>query len=282
MKFVEHRIADRRVLRLIRKWLRAGVSEDGKWSKTEKGTPQGAVPFSLSQKGPLLAYVYLHYVFDTWANEWRKKCANGEVIVVRYADDFVMGFQHRHEAERFLKDLQERMAKFGLELHPEKTRLIEFGRYAALNLEKQGRDQRGDGKPETFDFLGFKHMCGKTRKNKCFVVKRETLAKRLSAKLEEVKETLMRNRHEPLKKMANWLGGVIRGYFNYHAVPGNIDRLTFFRSETIRNWYRALKRRSQRSKLTWEKFGSLANEWLPKARILHPYPDVRFDARHVK
>ena len=202
-----------------------------------------------------MANVYLHYVFDLWANEWRKRNANGDVIAVRYADDFVMGFQHRHEAERFLKDLQERMAKFGLELHPEKTRLIEFGRYADSNREK-----RGDCKPETFDFLGFKHICGKTRKNKSFVVKRETLAKRLSAKLEEMKETLMRNRHEPLKKMANWLGGVIRGYFNYHAVPGNIDRLTFFRSEAIKNWNQALKKRSQRSKLRWEKFGSLANE----------------------
>ena len=271
MKFVEHRIADRRILRLIRKWLRAGVSEDGKWTKTEKGTPQGAVI------SPLLANVYLHYVFDLWANEWRKKCAYGDVIVVRYADDFVMGFQHRHEAERFLKALQERMEKFGLALHPEKTRLIEFGRFAAQNREK-----RGEGKPETYDFLGFKHISGKTRKNKRYIVKRETKAKRLRAKLKEVKETLMRNRHEPLNKLANWLCGVIRGYFQYHAVPGNIDRLTFFRSETIRNWYRALKRRSQRSKLTWETFGKLANEWLPKARILHPYPDVRFDARNLK
>jgi group II intron reverse transcriptase/maturase len=267
MKFVEHRIADRRILRLIRKWLRAGVTEDGKWTETVKGTPQGAVV------SPLLANVYLHYVFDLWVEQWRKKNASGDVIVVRYADDFVMGFQHRHEAERFLKDLQERMAKFGLELHSDKTRLIEFGRFAA-----QKRERRGEGKPETFNFLGFTHYGGKSFKNKRYIVKRQTMAKRLRAKLKDVKEALMRRRHEPLVQLGRWLAGVIRGWFNYHAVPDNRERLETFRTEAVRMLYRALKRRSQRCKLTWKTFGMLADALLPKVQIKHPYPNERFNA----
>lgn len=269
LKFLGHRIADPRMLRLIAKWLRAGVSEDGVWAKTEIGTPQGAVI------SPLLANVYLHYVFDLWVKLWRSKYAFGEVLAVRYADDFVMGFQHRHEAERFLNELQGRLAQFGLALHPEKTRLIEFGRFAAEN-----RRRRGEGKPETFNFMGFTHHCSRTHLKGVFVVARRTMAKRLRAKLREVKETLMRLRHLPLWKLRHWLSAVVRGYMNYHAVPGNHESVAVFRTQVIRYWYKALKRRSQRAKITWERFGPLANSWLPKTRILHPHPDVRFYAKH--
>jgi len=269
LKFLGHRIADPRMLRLIAKWLRAGVSEGGEWSETELGTPQGAVI------SPLLANVYLHYAFDLWVKWWRKKFAFGEVLVVRYADDFVMGFQHRNEAERFLKELQGRLAKFGLALHPDKTRLIEFGRFAAENRKK-----RGEGKPETFNFLGFTHVCGKTHRNGVFVVARRTMAKRLRVKLRDVKVALMRRRHTPVAKLASWLSAVVRGYLNYHAVPGNYDAVAAFRTQVIRHWYKALKRRSQRTRLTWEKFGALANAWLPAAHIIHPQPNVRFYAKH--
>src|SRR6516164_9072626 len=211
VKFLEHRIADQRLLRLIQKWLRAGVSEDGQWTKSEVGTPQGAVA------PPLLANVFLHYVFDLWVQQWRTKFATGEVIVVRYADDFLVGFQHRHEAERFLRELRERFGKFGLALHPDKTRLIEFGRFAARDRQK-----RGQGKPETFDFLGFTHCCGRKRQSGGFHVRRKTVSKRLRAKLRGVKEALLRRRHEPLSQQIAWLQGVVRGYFNYHAIPGNM------------------------------------------------------------
>jgi group II intron reverse transcriptase/maturase len=213
-KFVEHRIADPRILRLIRKWLRAGVIEDGKWSGTSVGTPQGAVI------SPLLANVYLHYVLDLWVQQWRSRNARGDVIIVRYADDFVMGFQHRDEAERFLKDLRERLAKFGLALHPDKTRLIEFGRFAAEN-----RARRGESKPETFNFLGFTHICGKKHWSGGFIVKRQTMAKRLRAKLREVKAALMRCRHAPSPQQGRWLRGVVQGYLNYHAIPWQHGRL---------------------------------------------------------
>ena len=222
VKFLEHRIADRRVLRLIQKWLRAGVSEDGQWSKTEVGTPQGAVA------SPLLANVFLHYVFDLWVQQWRTKFATGDMIVVRYADDFVVGFQHRRDAERFLQELGGRMEKFGLALHPEKTRLIEFGRFAAENRRK-----RGEGKPETFTFLGFTHICGRKHWSGGFIVKRKTAAKRLRAKLREVKEALLRRRHEPIPELGAWLRSVMRGYFNYHGVPGNTAA-----------WNRSARRRS--------------------------------------
>jgi RNA-directed DNA polymerase len=271
MKLIEHRIADRRILRLIRKWLRAGVSEDGTWSRTEVGTPQGAVI------SPLLANVYLHYVFDLWGKHWRKHHATGDVIVIRYADDIVIGFEHRSDAERFLQEWRERMQKFGLELHPDKTRLIEFGRRAAAN-----RKQRGEGKPEVFDFLGFTHICGKTRKTGSFIVHRETVRKRLSAKLHELKEGLRRRWHEPVAVTGKWLKSVVQGYFHYHAVPGNMDSLNSFRAQVIWRWHRALRRRGQRRRLTWERFLCLVNRWIPSAKILHPHPNVRFDAIHLR
>jgi len=271
MKFIEHRIADRRILRLIRKWLRAGVSEEGIWSKTEVGTPQGAVA------SPLLANIYLHYVFDLWVKHWRKHQATGHVIVVRYADDIVTGFEHRSDAERFLQEWRERMQRFGLELHPDKTRLIEFGRRATEN-----RKQRGDSKPEAFDFLGFTHICGKTRKTGSFIVQRKTIRKRLSAKLHELKEELRRRWHEPIAATGAWLKSVVRGYFNYHAVPGNMDSLNSFRAQVIWRWHRALRRRSQRGRMSWERFLRLVDRWIPSAKILHPHPNVRFDAIHPR
>src|SRR5208337_3459582 len=218
IKFLKHRIADRLILRLIQKWLRAGVSEYGTWSKTEVGTPQGSVI------SPLLANVYLHYVFDLWVQHWRKHRATGEVIVVRYADDSVLGFQFQADAERFLEEWKERLRKFGLELHPDKTRLIEFGRFAA-----DSRKRRGAGKPETFNFLGFTHICGKTRTNKKFTVLRKTIAKRMAAKLKLIRDKLWERRHEPVQELGKWLGGVVHGWLNFHAVPGNTYRIEFFR-----------------------------------------------------
>src|SRR5262245_48878778 len=271
VKFLEHRIADQRLLRLIQKWLRAGVSEDGQWTRSEVGTPQGAVA------SPLFANVFLHYVFDLWVQQWRTKFATGDVIVVRYADDFLVGFQHRHEAERFLRELRERLGKFGLALHPDKTRLIEFGRFAARD-----RQQRGQGKPEVFDFLGFTHCCGRKRRSGGFHVRRKTVSKRLRAKLRGVKETLLKRRHEPLSQQIAWLQGVVRGYYNYHAIPGNMPALETFRREAVRFWLRALRRRSQRHRLSWERFGSLADLCIPKPKILHPHPNERFYAKHPK
>ena len=264
LKFLEHRIADRRVLRLIRKWLRAGVSEDGKWSRTTVGTPQGSVI------SPLLANVFLHYVLDLWVNQWRQRHARGEVIIVRYADDFVMGFQYQEDARRFLEALRKRLAKFSLELHPEKTRLIEFGRFAA-----ERREKRGQGKPETFNFLGFTHGCGKTRKGE-FTIKRKSIAKRLRAKLQEIKLQLIRCMHRPVVEMGKWLRSVVQGWMNYHAVPGNIHSLDQFRTQTARLWLHVLRRRSQKGrKRTWERFKRLIQRWLPKSKILHPYPNER-------
>lgn len=264
VKFVEHRIADPRLLRLIRKWLRAGVSEDGQWSKTEVGTPQGSVI------SPVLANIYLHYALDLWVRSWRKS-AHGDVIIVRYADDWVMGFQYRKEAERFLHELQGRMAKFGLELHPEKTRLIEFGRFAAAN-----RSKRGESKPETFDFLGFTHICARTRKDKRFTIRRKTIAKRLRAKVKEVKVEILRRRHEPVPKQGKWLRSVVQGHLNYYAVPGNKQSTDAFRSEVMRKWFYALRRRSQKARnLTWKRFQRLVRTWLPTSRVKHPYPNQR-------
>ena len=271
LKFIEHRIADPRILRLVRKWLRAGVSEDGTWSKTEVGTPQGAVI------SPLLANIYLHYAFDLWVQQWRKKFAFGDVIVVRYADDFVLGFQHRGEAERFLRVLGERLDQFGLTLHPDKTRLIEFGRFAAAS-----RARRGQGKPETFNFLGFTHICARKFHTGGFHVKRRTMTKRLAAKQREIKATLVRCRHTPLAEQAKWLGAVLRGYFQYHAIPGNLALMWAFRLQCVRTWLRALRRRSQRHRLTWRRFGPLADHWLPKPRVLHPHPNERFYAKYPK
>src|SRR6516225_2175939 len=271
VQFVEHRIADRRILRLIQKWLKAGVSEEGEWKETKVGTPQGAVA------SPLLANIYLHYVFDLWVNQWRRKWAQGDMIVVRYADDAVLGFEHRKEAEAFLEQLRERMRKFGLELHPEKTRLMEFGRFAEDN-----RKRRGEGKPETFDFLGFTHICGKTRKGGWFTVKRRTIKKRLRSKLQAVRQELRKRRHERIAETGKWLRSVVQGYFNYHAVPGNFAALQTFRREVARAWLEALRRRGQRHRLPWKRFIQIVDRFLPEPRILHPDPGVRFDAIHPR
>jgi group II intron reverse transcriptase/maturase len=270
LKFLQHRVADPRLLRLIRKWLKAGVSEEGNWSETNVGTPQGAVV------SPLLANVYLHYALDQWVEAWRHKVARGKVIIVRYADDFVMGFQDRAEAERFLTELRERLRKFGLELHPDKTRLIEFGRYAEHN-----RKRRGESKPETFDFLGLTHRCGRTRKG-YFHVQRETAGKRMRSKLKAIKQQLRIRMHAPVGETGKWLRSVVQGYFNYHAIPGNGRRLRAFRDGVRRLWWHALRRRGQRQPWTWERLAALANRWLPSPRILHPYPNVRFDAKHPR
>lgn len=270
LKFVQHRVADPRILRLIQKWLKAGVMEEGEWKDTEMGTPQGSVI------SPLLANIYLHYVFDLWVDVWRKKCARGDVIVVRYADDNVLGFQHLAEADRFLVEFRDRLRRFGLELHPDKTRRIEFGRFAEVN-----RSQRGEGKPEAFDFLGFTHISGKDRKGS-YAMKRKTISKRMRAKLLEIKEQLRRRMHEPVAQTGQWLRAVVQGYFNYHAVPGNIDTLSAFRYRLIRLWRSMLIHRGQKHNLTWERMRKLADRWIPQPRILHPYPRVRFDAIHPR
>ena len=265
MKLLGRRIADPRMLRLIRKWLRAGVSEDGEWSKTEVGMPQGSVI------SPLLSNIYLHYVLDEWVQDWRKNKANGEVIIVRYADDFVMGFQYRNEAERFLEEMKERFAAFGLEIHSEKTRLIEFGRFAEAN-----RAARGEGKTETFDFLGFTHICSRTRKNNRFTIHRKTIAKRLRAKLKEVRKELIHRRHEPVPVLGKWLRSVVQGHLNYFAVPGNIKALDAFRTEINKAWLFALRRRSHKARnLTRERMKCLIKTWIPAAKIKHPYPHQR-------
>ncbi len=270
MKFVEHRVADRRILRLIQKWLQAGVSEDGQWSETKVGTPQGAVV------SPLLANVYLHYVFDLWVEAWRKKVARGDVIVVRYADDLVVGFESRAEAQRFLEDFRERLAKFGLELHAEKTRLIQFGRFAA-----QDRKQRGEGKPETFTFLGFTHYCGK-RRNGAFIVWRVTAKKRMVAKLRAIKVELRRRMHEPVASVGEWLQRVTLGYYRYHAVHGNIGRLNVLAQRLRRLWRFILSRRSQRGHVAWDRVTPIFARWIPVPRVLHPYPLERFVATHPR
>jgi RNA-directed DNA polymerase len=270
VQYVEVRIADPRMLRLIRKWLKAGVCEEGQWKETEVGTPQG------SGISPLLANVYLHYALDLWVDAWRKQ-ARGDVIIVRYADDAVLGFENRDEAERWRRELQEQLRKVGLELHPEKTRLLEFGRFAERN-----RKRRGEGKPETFDFLGFTHICGQTRNTKRFQVRRETIGKRMRAKLQEIRQQLRRRMHDPVPEVGKWLRPVVLGYFNYHAIPGNGKRLLAFRDAVIRYWWQVLDRRSQRHGITWERMVRLVRRWLPSVRMVHPYPNVRFDARHPR
>ena len=268
VKFVEHRIGDNRIVRLIQKWLKAGVMEDGKWFGTEEGTPQGSVI------SPLLANLYLHYVLDVWVQAWQKRLARGDMMVVRYADDAVLGFQHREEAERFLEQLRERLRKFGLELHPDKTRLIEFGRYAA-----ERRKERGEGKPETFAFLGFTHICGTSNKTGYFVVKRKTIGKRMVAKLKDIRQKLRMRMHESIGEIAEWLKSVVRGYFQYHAIPGNKQRMKAFRREVVRMWLWALRRRSDKTSWTWERFVKRLVVLLPSVKVLHPYPDVRYDAK---
>jgi len=264
IEFLQHRIADKRIVRLIKKWLKAGVIEDGKRIKAEQGTPQGAVI------SPLLANIYLHYVFDTWAHHWRKHHARGDVIMVRYADDSVIGFQHEEEAKQFLEAMRERFAKFGLALHPQKTRLIEFGRYA-----EQRRKKRGLGRPETFDFLGFTHCCSKTRQGG-FKILRLTIKKRLRATLAAIRDKLIKKRHEPIGQVGAWLTRVLRGYFNYHAVPDNLKRLKGFRHAVCRAWFKQLRRRSQKDKMTWARFERFAKQYLPSPLRVHPYPPERF------
>src|SRR5438445_7926780 len=260
IKFIEHRIADQRVLRLIRKWLNAGVLEEGEWSCSEEGTPQGG------SASPLLANIYLHYVFDLWVQHWRKTKAKGDVIVVRWADDFVVGFAHQADAEQFHRELAERFAKFKLKLHPEKTRVIEFGRFAVQN-----RKARGQGKPETFNFLGFTHICSQTRKGK-FTIGRRTMSKRKRAKLKEIKMELRQRLHYPVPEVGSWLRSVVAGHNRYYGVPTNLGALSVFRFHVGRAWYRTLRRRSQKTRLTWERMRRLINHWLPRPMLHHPYP----------
>jgi group II intron reverse transcriptase/maturase len=268
MKLLEHRIGDRRVLRLIQKWLKAGVLEDGEWRASEEGTPQGG---SIS---PLLANVYLHYVFDLWAHQWRQRHCRGNVRLVRWADDFVVGFELRSEALQFLTALGEQLARYGLELHPDKTRVIEFGRFA-----REARRRRGLGKPETFDFLGFTHICGRSPKSGRFRVERRTMAKRLRAKLAEVKTSLKRRRHDPVPRQGTWLQSVLTGHYRYYGVPFNYRALGRFRERVVRLWHRALSSRSQKGKVSWPRMERLIERWVPNPKIHHPYPIVRFRVR---
>src|SRR5450631_140828 len=270
IRFVEHRIGDRRIIRLIHKWLKAGVLEDGIITASEQGTGQGAVI------SPLLANIYLHYVLDLWAERWRRREATGDMIIVRYADDFIVGFQHESDARRFLDTMRKRLQEFALSLHPEKTRLIEFGRLAAEN-----RKRRGLGKPETFTFLGFIFICSKTRRGK-FQIKRKSRRDRMQAKLQAIKQELRRSMHQPIPQQGRWLQQVVTGYFNYHAVPTNSSTLTAFLFHVTNLWRRTLRQRSQKDWTTWERIKRLADDWLPKPRILHPWPASRFAVRHPR
>jgi len=258
IRFLEHRIGDRRIIHLIQKWLKVGILEDGVVTVSDRGTGQGSVI------SPLLANIYLHYTVDLWAVRWRRHAATGDMIIVRYADDFIVGLQHEHDARRFLDEMRERLGEFALSLHPEKTRLIEFGRFAA-----ERRKRRGLGKPETFNFLGFTFICGKTRAGK-FQVQRKTRRDRMQEKLRKIKETLRRCAHHPIPAQGKWLGRVVSGYFNYHAVPTNFRALAAFRTEVAKRWRNVLIRRSQRHNLNWERMNCLLDDWLPKPRILHP------------
>ena len=266
MRFVEHRVSDRRVRRHIKKWLNAGVLEEGEWRQVEEGVPQG------SSVGPLLANIYLHYAFDLWAQEWRRRQATGDVVLVRYADDIVCGFQHRSDAERFLVEFRARLAKFGLELHPNKTRLLEFGRFAVEN-----RRRRGEGKPETFDFLGFTHSCDRTRKGK-FIVLRQTVKQRMRRKLKEVKAQLRQRLHDPIDEVGAYLRSVVTGHFRYYGVPRNGPALNSFRHAVLWLWWRSLQRRCQRHR-SWRKLQRRFKVWrshfIPSAYILQPYPEQR-------
>ena len=270
IRFVEHRIGDERIIRLVRKWLKAGVLEEGQWQSSEMGTPQGAVI------SPLLANIYLHYVFDLWAKQWRGREAKGKVIVVRYADDIVAGFELESDARRFLDAMRERFEQFGLELHGEKTRLIEFGRFAAHR-----RSRRGQGKPETFTFLGFTFICGKSRSGS-FLLQRKTRTDRMRAKLLEIKKQMRKRMHESIPEQGKWLKTVVSGYSAYHAVPTNARAISAFRFHVIGIWHKTLQRRSQKAKLTWERMYRLADDWLPTPRILHPWPEQRFAVKHPR
>jgi RNA-directed DNA polymerase len=270
IRFVEHRIGDPRIIRLIQKWMKAGVLEDEELKASERGTGQGSVI------SPLLANIYLHYAFDLWANRWRQREATGDMIILRYADDTIVGFEHETDARRFLGMMRARLEEFALSLHPEKTRLIEFGRHAAAD-----REQRGLGKPETFNFLGFTFICSKSRKGH-FLIQRKTRRDRMMAKLLELKEEMRRRMHWPIPKQGKWLKQVVSGFFNYHAVPTNSRTLAAFRHHVTIIWGRTLRRRSQKDRTTWDRVAQLAEEWLPRPRILHPWPSVRFAVRHPR
>jgi len=270
VRFLEHRIGDRRIIRVIQKWLKVGVLENGIVAVSDRGTGQGSVI------SPLLANIYLHYALDLWAERWRRREATGDMIFVRYADDFIVGFQHEADARRFLDEMRKRLHEFALSLHPDKTRLIEFGRFAAAN-----REQRGLGKPETFNFLGFTFMCGKSRQG-FFLLKRKTRRDRMRAKLRMVKQEMRRRMHQPIPEQGRWLWHVVRGYFNYHAVPMNTRALAVFRAEIARSWHRVLNRRSQKANLTRARMDKLIDDWLPKPRILHPWPEKRFAVTHPR
>ena len=270
VRFLNHRISDPRMIRLIQKWLRAGVLEDGELKVSDRGTGQGSVA------SPLLANVYLHYAFDLWAERWRRHEATGNMIMVRYADDIVVGFEHEADARRFWDAMRERLQEFSLSLHPEKTRLIAFGRRVAAD-----RARRGLGKPETFNFLGFTFICGKSRRGK-FLLMRKTRRDRMQVKLKEIKEEMRRRRHRPIPEQGNWLGQVVSGFFNYHAVPTNHRSLRAFRDHVVNLWRRSLRRRSQRDKTRWDRIKKLADDWLPKPRILHPWPRERFAVKHPR
>jgi group II intron reverse transcriptase/maturase len=270
VRFLEHRIGDKRIIRLIQKWLQAGVLEDGVVTVSETGTGQGSVA------SPLLANVYLHYVFDLWAERWRRREAKGDMIIVRYADDIVVGFEYGADARRFWDAMRERLQEFALSLHPGKTRLIEFGRFAAAR-----RARAGLPKPETFNFLGFTHICGRSLRGK-FLLHRRTRRDRMRARLKEIKKELRERMHQPIPVQGAWLAQVVRGYFAYHAVPTNGTRISAFRHHVTRLWLRTLRRRSQKDNFTWARMKRLADDWLPKPRNLHPWPSVRFAVRHSR
>jgi group II intron reverse transcriptase/maturase len=269
-RFLEHRIGDKRIIRLIQKWLKAGILEDGIVTVDDRGTGQGSVI------SPLLANVYLHHCFDLWADRWRRQEARGDMIIVRYADDVALGFEHEDDARRFLVAMRERLEAFALKLHPDKTRLIEFGRYAA-----ERRQARGLGRPDTFVFLGFIHICGKTRRG-LFQLQRKTYRDRMRAKLKEIKAELRRRMHQPIPVQGAWLKQVVNGHFGYYAVPTNGRALSAFRYWVTQLWRRTLRRRSQRDRLTWDRMRKLADDWLPSPLILHPWPSDRFAVKHPR
>jgi RNA-directed DNA polymerase len=270
VRFLEHRTGDTRILRLVQKWLRAGILEDGVVTIEEKGTGQGSVI------SPLLANIYLHYVFDLWAERWRRREATGDMIMVRYADDLVAGFQHESDARRFWDAMRDRLREFSLSLHPDKTRLIEFGRFAAQNCKRRGRS-----KPDTFKFLGFVLICDKSRRGD-FRIRRKSRRDRMCAKLKEIKEALRRQTNRPILETGKWLAQVVAGYFAYHAVPTNGLALSAFRHHVKILWHRQLCRRGQRASVLWTQMAKLTDEFLPKPQILHPWPSVRFAVRHPR
>jgi len=267
LRFLRHRVGDERIVRLVSKWLKAGVLEDGNWSASDQGTPQGAVI------SPLLANVYLHYVFDLWARQWRGREAKGDMIVVRYADDLVVGFEHEADARRFWDAMRERFERFSLELHGQKTRLLQFGRYAI-----EWRQRAGQGKPETFNFLGFTFICGRSRRG-AFLLRRHTRRDRMRAALDEVKTQLQHRRHDSIAEQGRWLRSVVTGYFAYHAVPTNSQAIGAYRHHVLDLWRRSLRRRGQKDRTTWARMDRLAAEWLPPARVLHPWPEDRLVAK---